>query len=380
MPTDGNPTQDTPAEDLGIFPEHDEDISEPSVDGGESDTQETSSPSETEEPETETQEQETEPEEQEASQEVQPEEITEKFIFRGKEYASQKAAEDAISSWEGRISQENQRRQEAEERLRDYYRYVEETKKLNDELVSRLDGTQPAEGEAEEARGPGVLDEKDWEEIQRIMDIAEKQGYDPNLTGMRVVAEKLSEQYNNLLEQKLSEVEAPLKMQEDVQRFNTAAQELFVWAADLADEEGQPYYPELAVGSDGKLLNPEFATEMFLSWSNIAQKHGDFGFTPEGINYAYRLARDRTETRSSPRTVSDTEDNVSDNIARDAQGRFKKASDASAEASSSAGTPSVNPATEKKPTDHQTEALSRMRGIQSVRGKETGEDLGFFPE
>jgi len=302
-----------------------------------------------------------------------------KFEFMGKEYDSREAAEAALSSWEGRIKAEHERRLESDKRLEEYYRYVQEAHAKNEELYKQLQDTQkPEEEKTEEPKD--FVETLDWEEIQRVQQIAANEGHDPNLVGMRMIAQKMDEHYKGQLDSLKSELSAPIEAAQDQDRFNTAAAELFVWAQAQETEEGAAFYPELKL-ENGQIADLEFVQDMYSAWQKLAQENPQFGFSPEGADYAYRLASDahnsavstETPTESGQPETGEAPSQVTP--ARDVKGRFAKAKDAAVETASE-GSTVIDPTKSAPPVDEGTELLARMGAIKTVqRGQE---DLGFY--
>jgi hypothetical protein len=118
---------------------------------------------------------------------------------------------------------------------------------------------------------------------------------------------------------------------------------------------------------------------MYSAWQKLADKNPQLGFSPEGVDYAYRLARefhDSAATKASAEEVPETvqaPNKVA--AARGANGRFKKAETAAAE-SASVGGAGFDPTTEPVSQDEGMAMMERMAAVRTV--KPGNEDLGFF--
>jgi hypothetical protein len=270
------------------------------------------------------------------------------FEFMGKEYDTKEAAEQALSSWEGRIRAESERRQSADQRLEEYYRYVQDAHSKNEELYRQLQEAQKPESEKAEAekKAKGFDETIDWEEVQSIRDLAVQKGYDPEVVTSRILAQKAGEYVKEQVDAVRAELSAP--------------------------------YPELKA-TDGEVADPLFTQNMYSAWQKLAQDNPQFGFSPEGVDYAYRLAREFHDSQAPPAPAPEIRETVKaptkTTPARGAKGRFIESKNADAEAASE-GTGAFDPTTEAAKPDELEAMMGRMSAIKTV--KPGNEDLGIY--
>jgi hypothetical protein len=389
MSDESNSAEGSPSVDLGILPEGPTEADPATEPSQEAEAQQTEEPTQTDGGEEET------PAQQDADGVVDTPDVAvegegapeTKFTFLGKEYDSQEAAEQALGSWEGRIKAEQTRRQDSNQRLEEYWRYVEEARAKNQELVKRLEELEKGEP-AEKEEPKNFVESIDWEQVQRVQQIAEQQGYDPLTTGVRMVVENMDKHYQGKMDELRAELSAPIEAQQDQQAFDKASEEIFVWAQSQENEDGTPFYPELARTEDG-VTDPVFATNMYSAWRKLAEQNPEFGFSPESMDYAYRLAKEFHESAVSsdggisPDGGTPTESETLETgkapsqatVARDAKGRFVSSEDAAVEAAST-GTQAVDPTTPGAPVDESAALLAKWDKIKTVQHGD--EDLGFF--
>lgn len=304
-----------------------------------------------------------------------------KFRFLDKDYDDLEAAEQSYKSWDGRIQAETQRRQDAEKRNEEYWRYVDEASKQNQELlkqVEELKGKGTEEKDPQESKD--LVESLDWDSIENVMKIAANQGHDPQMVGMRMVAQQMGEHFQGRLDTVKSELSAPIEAAKESDQFETAALELFKWAKTQENDQGEALYPEL-VGEGDHVGDPDFTRSMYSAWQTLAKTSTEFGFTAEALDYAYRLASDaaakpRAETPTEPAATETESAPGSAEIARNAKGQFTKPNGVAAEAASM-GTSGMDP-TSQPVIDEGRELLNRMAKIKQVKAVKDGPDLGFF--
>jgi hypothetical protein len=304
----------------------------------------------------------------------------EKFSFLGKEYDTLEAAEQAFKSWDGRIQAETTRRQDAEKRNEEYYRYVDETAKLNQELTQRvaaLEG-QGSDNGGQPQEPKDFAESLDWNQITNVMSIAANNGEDPQMVGMRMIAEQMGNHFNERLSSMQSELSAPMEAARDADQFDTAAAQLFQWAGSVENDQGEALYPELA-GPNGTVGNPEFVRLMYSTWENLARQNLEFAFMQEGVDYAYRLASDSMAQEPSAESVAETGGATPDEPAPGAQDPLAVSKNAAAEAAS-VGTGGLDPTTNAVPLSDDQKFMKRMGEIKQVRAHPDGPELGFYPD
>lgn len=269
------------------------------------------------------------------------------YAFGGREWASQADAEQSFKSWEGRIQAEQAKVKDYESRLHEYWDYIQAVSKENQDFRSKAEKPEPKA----EAKDEGL----DLAKVQRLMEIAKTQGYDPSVIGMKALAQMQEERFTKLVDEKLSAVQAPLQNMEAQRQEATADRNMFMWAQGLKTQDGSPAYPELQSAS----LNENLVTAVHRVWKDLSKTYGpEYGYSAHGFDYAFRLAKDLFPQPDKP---------------RDEQGRFIPSRAAASASAEVAGT-QPNPVRPKR-TESQR-ALDELAAIQPV--KIGTEELGFY--
>lgn len=290
----------------------------------------------------------------EAEPQAAAEVAAEAFEFGGKSWQSKEEAEQSWKSWEGRIRAEQERAKSHEQRVNEYWEYVQAVSKENEDLRA---ATQPKEPEKE---APKV----DFDRIGRLMDAAQKQGIDPMSVGIRAYAEMAEAVYSQKLEDRLKAVEAPIHQMEEAKAVSEADRQMFLWAQGLKGGAGESLYPELQSSN----LNEPLARTVYRVWKELASEFGaKYAYSAPGFDYAYRLAKDVMPAQAQA--------TIDANRARDAQGRFTSMQ-ADAEAASGITGTNPNPVKPKAQRSETQQMLDELSAIKTVQIGET--DLGFY--
>jgi hypothetical protein len=211
------------------------------------------------------------------------------FTFRGKQYATQEEAEQEIGSWEGRLSASDRRNHE-------YYAYVQEVKAQNERLNAELEGLKQKSDQGKEVpekepeKPKSFAESLDWEALQRVKEYAESKGYDPTMVTMRAIAEHFDKHVGSAIEDKLSGINATLEEKKAADDWNRVENEVFDWASDAKNPDGNLAFPEL--NKESGEFSEEFVRLMYSTWNDLARDNPAFGITPQAVDYAYRLTRD----------------------------------------------------------------------------------------
>jgi hypothetical protein len=302
-----------------------------------------------------------------------------KFKFRGKEYDNLEAAEHAVSSWEGRI-------QKAQQDYEDMSRWAtnayEENKALNarvadleEELNAMADERLDEESKPAE---PPLTEAVEAEQLDAVMKAAEAQGFDPMQVGIQYATRQIGEKFQKVLDTKISELEeramAPHQEREAEDNTTAATQELFLWASQAKDEDGNLVYPELNE-NEGDRYNDKFVRSALATWRNIAKENPEFAFGTGGIDYAVRLTREALGEAPAPEAPA-KKAAAGDGVRRDAKGRYLKQNEAAAEAV--ATTPGAGPAPDSTPGEANEDAAMLKSWRESNKPVvNDGFDLGF---
>ena len=203
----------------------------------------------------------------------------------GKEYPSLEEADQAMRSWDGRIRASEEKSRDYEQRLSDYYEYVQNVGKENEELRAQA-GTAIPEGEADT---PAAPTEVDMNRVLELAKVAELQGAEP----MEAIAKIYDMESKKIMDHRLTEMEerlsAPMEQMQEQATEAQAERELFQWAQDEVDEDGDIKYPMLQQDN----LDPDFIGNVYEAWASLGQKFGAaYAYSQVGIDYAYDLAQD----------------------------------------------------------------------------------------
>ena len=289
----------------------------------------------------------------------------EPFSFGGREWKSRDEAEHSFKSWEGRIQAEQAKVRDYEARINEYWDYVQAVSRENDEF--RKSSETPAPTGKEVPTAPSV----DFDQIGRIMEIARNQGMDPVAVGMKAYAAQAEKVYEHKLNERLAAVEAPVTQMQDAAVENNADREMFLWAQELKDTTGNSAYPELQ--KDG--LDENLVVNIHRTWKQLAREFGpQYAYSAPGFDYAYRLAKDLTPAANSGQQTAQAQpETVSQEVVRDAQGRF---SNSAAEASSDLAGNQPNPVRARVPKTATQEMLEELTALKPVKIGTT--ELGFY--
>lgn len=299
-----------------------------------------------------------------------PSTAPEKFNFLGKEYRDLKHAEEVLGSGEGRIRVEQERVSKAEGQLQEYYQYVQETSSKNDELIARLNELEGKETKEEEAPKKFV-DSVDWEEISKVAEIARQQGYDPAVVTQKMFAEQLDGYIEKTIESRIGPIAETHQATEVEDRIEDAMDEVALWAADTGK------YPELD-NSNKESFSEDFIRSWYQTLEGFARSNPLFGFSADGVDYAYRLTRDAFEAApkdGAPTSTTEPAAPTDNTPGRDTRGRFTKARNAAADVvNESKSTVKTDPTMD---TEEDDPLMKSIRSVKSVR--EGDFDLGFVP-
>jgi hypothetical protein len=304
------------------------------------------------------------------------------LTYRGKQFASFDEAtahfDEVLSSREGHVRKEQERAVLLERRVNEYWDYIQKL-----EGTAAPEAGQPA---VEPTKPKEPKDIIDMDKVQRVMKLAEKQGWDPAATGLRMVAEQLTEHFNKTLEERLKAELAPVREQTDaMNRYSEEVlqqQQLFSWAQGLADEAtGDAVYPDLARDENG-LVDEGRTKYVYAAWRELANIDPQFAYSAMGFDYAYRMGQDliaeaaewNTAHGNPPATTP-----TNGAVTRDERtGRFVSTNLGDVRASSSLTGTSQSPAgTPRQRMSEEEAMINRIGSLKTVKGK-TGMDLGFF--
>lgn len=203
----------------------------------------------------------------------------------GVEYASLEEADQAIRSWDGRLKSANETIKARDTALSDYYEYVQNVGRENEELRAQH-GTPP---EGTEDAAPVTPTEVDMTRVMELAKLAELQGAEP----MEALAKIYDMESKKIMDAKLVEMEerlsAPMEEMATQATEAQAERELFAWAQNEVDEDGDIKYPML----QQEHLDPDFIGNVYEAWSALGKKFGAaYAYSQVGIDYAYSLAQD----------------------------------------------------------------------------------------
>jgi hypothetical protein len=272
-----------------------------------------------------------------------------KYQFGGREWANQEEAEQSFKSWEGRIQAEQSKVKDYSSRLNEYWDYIQAVSKENQEFRAKAAAPAP-----EVKKDEGV----DFNRIQKLMEIARDQGYDPLAVGIKAYHQMSDELIQKTIDEKLRVVSEPIETMQAERQEAEADRNMFLWAQDLKSKDGTPAYPELQSGS----LNEGLTTVVHRVWKELSKTYGpQYGYSAHGFDYAFRLAKDMYHPAPQEEKP------------RDEQGRFLP-SRAAAQASAEVAGSTPNPV---KPRRTETqEMLEELAAIKPLKIGET--DLGFY--
>lgn len=300
------------------------------------------------------------------------------YNFRGKSFQTPEELydhfEQVLSSREGHVRKEQEKAAEFEKQLQQYWSYIEE-------LEGKKPSTEPTK-ETKPAEATSVVDIK---KIQNIIEIAKRQGWDPTVVGLQVMAEELSKSFDAKLDQKLASVSEPIQQ---IQRYGEEVanqQSLFRWAQSVTDADGTAVYPELGATPEG-LTNPDAVKYIYVAWDELSKADPQFAYSQLGFDYAYKVGKELIEeaaeyerkqnpaghgTRPAPSQGSATTPSGA-TPSRDEKGRFVSEVRASGDL---VGT-NVSPVAVGRKLTEEEAILKRMANTKPVKRGET--NLGFY--
>lgn len=306
----------------------------------------------------------------------------EKFSFYGRDFPNREAAEQYFRSWEGRLS-------ESDRRANEYYAYVTEVKRQNDELVARHnERVQAQEREKATSEKKTFVDDLNLEELAQVVEMAKSQGVDPTLIlaqHMGKIIDARMESREAALRAELSE---PVNAMQNEQLMTRATGNLFLAARDHRDEQGNLLYPGLG-GEGPDSVDEALVRAVYQSFDRLARTSPELAFGPTGFDYAYLTALRSMPAapaggngRAAPpaETASAAPGDGAPSLARDAKGRFVSAQEAASEAAASVDTSARMPESEEIQDDGSGRALMKeimRRAPREVVYGNTG--LGFTP-
>lgn len=374
--------------------EHQELDSSPDSDYDRTDTDGSDKPSETTEATSEpVEEPAKEPESPEKPEESSEEPNPMGLSHNGREFKDVREIFDyhdqASSSWEGRIRKEQEKNVELASRLEEYWNYIQasETAKLEEgakpsttEAVTET-GAKKETGAVKKGDSYGEL--VDLEEIQRVMEVAQKSGVNPNAVGFQMLAEQLSNQFDKRLDERITPITESIQETAARKEETEAQSKLFVWAQSEQKGNGDSVYPELAVKEDGSISDA--LPYVHSAFEEIARVNPHFAYTAMGFDYAYRLGMEiKAEAGTVNASPGETPGNGKAPVpptsapsepARDDKGRYVSAKQTDVRISSAlTGT---NPSlTEKEKLTEGEAMLKRLGDLKTVKRGET--ELGFY--
>ena len=290
------------------------------------------------------------------------------IAFAGKEWDSYEAIEQSFKSFDGRVRAAEERAQDYETRLADYYEYVQNVGKENEELRAQLNGATPAADDATPASGePAGPTEVDMAKILRVAKIAEERGIDPVEAALKLYHSESQTVMDARLAEMEKKLSAPLEEMSATAEEAQAERELFKWAQDLKDAEGKHRYPMLQSGENG--VDEEFVGNVYQAWSALGQTYGaKYAYSQTGLDQAYRLAAEYAEQQGgSPAAPAPTQPK------RQSASRTLANADAEAASDLTGETPNIN-RPKKTPGKQALEELGMLSEVK-IDG---GESLGFY--
>lgn len=289
---------------------------------------------------------------------------SEPFEFGGRTWGSREEAEHSWKSWEGRIQAEQATSTELRKLVNEYWDYVQNVSKENEAYRAQIE--KPAATEVEAAQSPAI----DFDQIGRLMKLAQSNGLDPMTVGIKAYAQQAEKAYDAKLEARLATIERPIQDMENRQVETQAEQQMFLWAQGVKRNDGETAFPELQRES----LDEAFAARLYGTWKRLGEEFGvKYAYSIPGFDYAYRLTRE-TMPQPAPAPTPGPGRTNSPAVRRDAQGRFTSLGDDARAASEITGT-QPNP-TKREARQTTQEALEELTAMKPVRIGET--DLGFF--
>lgn len=302
------------------------------------------------------------------------------FSYRGKAFQSLEELtghfDQVLSSREGHVRKEQERAAELQGQLEKYWQYIQD---VESSLAPPANTPQPeasADGENGKPKGP-----VDVEHINKLMDLARKQGWDPASVGIQAVAEQLTQYFDKSLAEAKRELSAPIQQLEQYSEDVVNQQNLFKWAQSARDEDGVNSYPELQSREDGSIDENKIAM-IHAAWREVANADPDFALSAMGFDYAYRIGLDLiSEAEESNRATGQPggtnrapsptpEGQVKP---RDGSGRF--ISNADAEASSGLNGTVQSPVKQSPRLSETETILAKMGSVKTIKRGQT--DLGF---
>lgn len=209
------------------------------------------------------------------------------ILFAGREWDSLEQIEQSFKSWEGRIGASEEKVRDYETRLTDYYEYVQEVGKENEQLRARLSGEAPApEGTpAPAAEKPVGVN------MKRILNVAklaeERHGIDKTEAALKLYDEEMRAVMDGRLSEMEQKLSQPFETAKDQALTAQAEREFFSWGQGTQAEDGSARYPMLQADN----LDEGFVSNVYEAWQAIGQKFGpQYQFSQLGLDQAYSLA------------------------------------------------------------------------------------------
>jgi hypothetical protein len=290
------------------------------------------------------------------------------FKFLGRDWESLTKAEEVLGSQEGRISKANETIRGHEQRINEYWDYVQAVSKENEELRAAAEAKVQAQAEPEKAEGS----RETWmKQVKLAMQIATQRGIDPNEVLMHAIEERLMQETEKRINERVEASTQPLREYEQQRQVDTAQQALFKWAQGQG-VEGSARYPELQKSAlyaqDGKLSdneNTKFVGTLYEIFNHFATQNPQFAYSGPGFDYAYRLAKEFHGMAPTPAATAAPQ-------SRDENGRFLSNGAARA-ASELSGT---NASLDRPARDEVQDRLKDLGKHSTIKIGST--DLGFY--
>ena len=284
--------------------------------------------------------------------------------FAGREWESMEAIEQSFKSWEGRITAANEKVAEYETRLSDYYEYVQNVGRENEELRKQITGETPASRELPEGDAKEVPTEVDLKKVLRVAKLAADQGIDPVEAAIKLYDHESKLVMDARLEDLEARLSAPAEEAKAQTEAANAEREMFAWAQGATDDDGQPRYPMLQKDK----LDEEFVGNVYKSWQALMEQFGaKYAYSQIGLDQAYGLAE-----RYAIVSGDFQPDTPDAKPKRDTASRRVMNADAEAASDLTGETPSLN-------RPKKSMAKQRLQELQDHKEVTLGgESLGFF--
>jgi hypothetical protein len=289
------------------------------------------------------------------------------IAFAGKEWESYDAVEQSFKSFDGRVRAAEDKATDYETRLADYYEYVQNVGKENQQLREQLNGGAQAADATPAPDQAAAPTEVDMAKILRVAKIAEERGIDPVEAALKLYHLESQSVMDNRLASMEKKLSAPMEEMESKTQEAQAERELFTWAQELKGDDGTFRYPLFQPGDNG--VNEEFVGNVYQAWQALGQNYGaKYAYSQTGLDQAYRLAQEYAAQNGGM-----PEETAAKEPPRKSASRTLANADAEAASDLTGETPNIN-RPKKTAAKQALEDLGNHREV-SLDG---GESLGFF--